>query len=271
MKRLMTTTALVLALGSTAFADGHSATFSESQFDTTVNLNASDILGARVYATEENVDPNVAITAEGTQGWDDIGEINEIVLTRDGAVQSVIVGVGGFLGLGEKDVAVDMTQLKIVSDGEAADEYFLVINANVVGIQDAPAYGMGEETSAMADDTAQTTAPTADTAPMLTAPTVERDGYSDVTVADLTAADLKGARVFGAGDEDVGEIGQLILTDDGQMDRAVIDIGGFLGLGEKPVAVSFDELQIMRSTDGNVRVYIDNTQEALEALPAYES
>jgi hypothetical protein len=265
MKRLMTTTALILALGSAAFADGHTAAFSGSQFDTTINLKASDIIGARVYATDKDIDASVAMTADDTVEWDDIGEINEIVLTRDGSVQSVIVGVGGFLGLGEKDVAIDMSQLKIVSDGAAADEYFLVINANAAGIADAPTYGVA------ADETNQSSDAMANTAPMLARPAVEREGYADVAVGDLTAEDLTGARVYGASDEDVGEIGALILTEDGKLERAVIDVGGFLGLGEKPVAVTFDELQIIRGSDGAVRVYIDSTQEALEALPTHDS
>lgn len=271
MKRLMTTTALILALGSTAYADGHTTAFSDQQFDTAMNLNASDILGARVYATENTFDPTVAVNADGTVAWDDIGEINEIVLTRDGTVQSVIVGVGGFLGLGEKDVAIDMTQLQIVSDGEAPDQYFLVINTNVAGIQDAPTYGLAGDATAMANEAENSSDAMADTAPVLAAPTVAREGYADVDIADLTAADLQGARVYGAGDEDVGEISTLVLTDDGKMDRAVIDVGGFLGMGEKSVAVTFEELQIIRSTEGDLRVYIDSTQEALEALPAYES
>lgn len=60
---------------------------------------------------------------------------------------------------------------------------------------------------------------------------------------------LTGARVYGSGDEDVGEIGELLLTDDGKLDRAVIDVGGFIGIGEKPVAVNLDELTIMQKGD----------------------
>ena len=37
-----------------------------------------------------------------------IGDVNDIVITADGTVESVIIGVGGFLGIGEKDVAVNL-------------------------------------------------------------------------------------------------------------------------------------------------------------------
>ena len=42
---------------------------------------------------------------------ENIGDVNDIVIGADGKIEAVVVGVGGFLGIGEKDVAVDFTQL----------------------------------------------------------------------------------------------------------------------------------------------------------------
>ncbi|WP_323036989.1 PRC-barrel domain-containing protein [Pararhodobacter sp.] len=258
MKRFMTTTAIALFLGTSAMAEGHMAMFSTAPFNAAINLNASDIIGARVYATEASLEGTTSVTADQATAWDDIGEINEIILTRDGTVQSVIVGVGGFLGIGEKDVAVNMGDLRFVSDGDDPEDYFLVINANAEGIMEAAAY----ERADMDHDNDQT---------RVMAPMIERDGYRTVVINDLTTEDLTGARVYGLGDEDVGEISQLLMTTDGTIDRAVIDVGGFLGMGERPVAVSFDELTIIRADDGgDLRVYIDSSEEALEAKPEYE-
>ncbi len=123
------------------------------------------------------------------------------------------------------------------------------------------------------DTQMETEAPmeTAADRPMMTPPAVEREGYATAMVEDLTAEDLTGARVYGPSDEDVGEISKLLITDDGKLDRAVIDVGGFLGMGERPVAVTLDELQIVRTEDGSdLRVYIDSSQEALEQQPEYE-
>jgi hypothetical protein len=254
----MTTTAIALALGTSAMAEGHTAMFSDVPFDAEINLNASDLLGARIYATESDIDGTMPVTSYEATEWDDIGEINEIILTRDGMAQSVIVGVGGFLGLGEKDVSVNMGDLKFVSDGDDADEYFVVISASKAGVEDATPYMR----TSMQDDID----------PMNTtmAPMVARDGYMATDVEDLTTENLTGARVYGAGDEDVGEVGKLLLTDDGKIDRAVIDVGGFLGLGETPVAVPMSDLTIIRSDNGDdIRVYIDSSQAALEAQSAY--
>ena len=47
---------------------------------------------------------------------DKIGDINEILLTPSGNVAGVVLGVGGFLGMGEHDVLVKMDQLKFVNE-----------------------------------------------------------------------------------------------------------------------------------------------------------
>ncbi|WP_299785102.1 PRC-barrel domain-containing protein [uncultured Marivita sp.] len=283
MKRFLATTATALVLGTAAYADGHTAAFADMTFDEAVNLNASELIGMRVYATEADISSETTIAADGETDWDDIGEINEIILTRDGTVQSVIVGVGGFIGVGERDVAVDMSQLKFVSEEGDSDDFFLVINASAAGVEEAPEYSRNrgaDDTMASDSETAMETDADAETGaamgttadrPMLTQPTVERDGYSVVAVDELTAEELTGARVYGPDDEDVGEIGELLMTNDGQIDRAVIDLGGFLGIGERHVAVTFDELQIVRADDGgDLRIYIDSTQEALEQQPEYD-
>ncbi len=47
-----------------------------------------------------------------------IGDIEAIHINRSGKVENVIVGVGGFLGVGERDVAIKWKDLKISADGE---------------------------------------------------------------------------------------------------------------------------------------------------------
>lgn len=45
-----------------------------------------------------------------------LGDINELVLDKDGKVNAVVIGVGGFLGMGEHDIAVTMDKLKFVEE-----------------------------------------------------------------------------------------------------------------------------------------------------------
>ena len=47
-----------------------------------------------------------------------IGEIKSIYLTKDGKVDSVMVSVGGFLGVGDREVRIAWSDLKIADNGE---------------------------------------------------------------------------------------------------------------------------------------------------------
>jgi hypothetical protein len=105
----------------------------------------------------------------------------------------------------------------------------------------------------------------------LVRPEINREGYKAAEVAELTADKLEGARVYGPKDEDVGEVNRIILDNNGQVQRIVLDVGGFLGLGERQIAVTPDELNIVRTADGSeFRVYIDADQATLKAQPEYK-
>lgn len=45
-----------------------------------------------------------------------LGDVNELILDKDGKVSAVVIGVGGFLGMGEHDIAVSMDKLKFKED-----------------------------------------------------------------------------------------------------------------------------------------------------------
>ncbi|WP_204350114.1 PRC-barrel domain-containing protein, partial [Serratia marcescens] len=50
------------------------------------------------------------------ENHDNVGDVDNIVLSNDGRVQQVVVGVGGFLGIGEKAVAVDWADINWMRD-----------------------------------------------------------------------------------------------------------------------------------------------------------
>ena len=95
-----------------------------AQFGTTVPTDAVSIstyYNEDVYDTQDNK----------------IGDVNDILLDKDGRVSTVIIGVGGFLGVGEKDVAVPFNALKVA---EKAGDRYLVINATKEALEKAPGY-----------------------------------------------------------------------------------------------------------------------------------
>ncbi|MDX1401353.1 MAG: PRC-barrel domain-containing protein, partial [Kiloniellales bacterium] len=111
----------------------------------------------------------------------------------------------------------------------------------------------------------------ANTGRKLTRPTVKRDGYSEVKAKDVATDKLKGATVYGTNNEEVGEVDRLLMNEDDRLDGVVVDVGGFLGLGERPVAFDVEELQILRKDDGDeVVVIVNATKSALEDKPKYQ-
>ena len=56
-----------------------------------------------------------------------IGKINELILSKDGKVAAVVVGVGGFLGMGEREVAMNFEALRLAQDGNG--KFLVVFNA----------------------------------------------------------------------------------------------------------------------------------------------
>ena len=70
----------------------------------TTGWRASKLVGVNVYNNDN----------------EKIGDISEILLDTSGKVSGVIIGVGGFLGLGQHDVLVQMDQLKFVNEPRSA-------------------------------------------------------------------------------------------------------------------------------------------------------
>ena len=62
---------------------------------------------------------------------------------------------------------------------------------------------------------------------------------------ELTGDVLKNAAIYGADDHKVGTVSHIHGA--GPASRVVIDVGGFLGIGAKPVAVPIASLDFMRS------------------------
>jgi sporulation protein YlmC with PRC-barrel domain len=273
MKKLMLSSALLAVLAVPAIAQDN---LFRSEM-TAGSVRASDLIGTRIYASEATID---ADEYSGVQeGWNDIGEINDVVVSRDGKVDSVLVDIGGFLGAGERQVAVDMTALRFVSDAataDAPDDWFLVMTADLATLEAAPSLSMTTDPAMTTTEAPAATATTADpetatAADGTASEPMMRDGYTTAAAAEITADTLKGTTVYDANDAVVGEVGELVLADDGQIKEVIVDVGGFLGMGEKPVALALNQVEILRQTDGSeLRVYVSMTKEELEAMPDYK-
>jgi PRC-barrel domain len=289
VKNLLLTTALAAGFALPAIAQDAPA----SPFQTEAmgpSVSASDVIGARIYVSEAALD---ADAYNGVQeGWNDIGEVNDIILGRDGTVDAVLVDIGGFLGMGERQVAVDMSALKIVQDDATdADDWFLVMQADRATLDAAPEYAIPgadmqteaapadkdgmENIPAVNEALGDTTepAPTADGTAVAEAPAAGTmalpEGYTALGRDTLTAELLTGADVRDLEDKSIAEVQDLVLTAEGQVTDVVLDVGGFIGIGARTVAIPMDRLTVAQADGGAVRIWVDMTKEELEALPEH--
>jgi hypothetical protein len=260
MKRILATTAIVMLMAGGAYSAQMGNYTAQPQ-----DVEASDFIGSRIYAT--NTMPTTDAVAVGAEkDWDDVGEINDVILGRDGQIKAVILGVGGFLGIGEKSVAIPMQDVKFVKNGDGAGDFFLVVNANKDVLTSAPAYVAIDARA----DMQQAAADAAKTANDAFAGAATTMGMTDANRTPLVRPQVT-RDGYKAADENVGKINRLVLNANGQVERVVLDVGGFLGIGQRQIAVTMDELNIVRTDDGKeFRVFIDANQDNLKAQPEYK-
>ena len=65
----------------------------------------------------------------------------------------------------------------------------------------------------------------------------------------------------------IGSISDLLVDKNGRVMAAIIGVGGFLGIGAKDVAISFDSLQVTQDKDGNPQARLGLTKKELEGAP----
>lgn len=382
MKRILMTTAIAAlaaspVLAASETADENAAKASESASmsqDTTgananadvvsdmqgMQISASDLIGKPVYIRgEDTADAEIGDEAsEPADDWERVGEIGDVIISKDGKIDSVTLDAGGFLGINEKHISASMDEMKFVADSsEQSDEndgdsYFVVFTGDKTALedreeldqtavreagssffnddgneqmasddvedaagedtangestdlsaeqmaendaaeteQDAEAMAEGETADAEAadmtdDQMAETDAENAEsgetdlTAQQMSDGESATDANQETAQLDsdargqLTAEELEGVSVYGAEDDRLGEISNLVLTDDGKISEVIVDVGGFLGLGEKPVALPFEDLELRRSDDsmtGGLRATTGYSSEDLEGMDSWE-
>jgi sporulation protein YlmC with PRC-barrel domain len=96
-------------------------------------------------------------------------------------------------------------------------------------------------------------------------------GYTPVDTDNL-ASELIDQTVYssaGENAEEIGNVSDMVFNAQGQITAVVIGVGGFLGIGEKNVAVPFDMLEFVIAADNSERWVLPTTTEALQGAPDF--
>lgn len=87
----------------------------------------------------------------------------------------------------------------------------------------------------------------------------------------LLASNIIGMAVYNASDEKLGDISDILTTEDGDISGVVLGVGGFLGIGTKKVGVSYESLDFATDANGNEIVRLNATREEFEAAPEFKT
>jgi len=240
---------------------------------------------------------------------EDVGEIQDVIIDRNGKVKEVIVDVGGFLGIGQKSVAISMDDLEFTRRGEARylgsredlenrPEIAYDSNRYRYGMRHPGMYGpyhypyergyrapyfdprydyprgyyerdrymrdMGPgeyENRYFRDRYAYRGDRDRDRYDRYG----DREGYrlsgNEVSLDSIVGADVRNRK-----GDDLGEINDLVIDPRGRVSKVVVGVGGFLGIGEKDVAVPFHELEYV----GPYYVMYRGTEEDLKQMPSFD-
>lgn len=93
---------------------------------------------------------------------------------------------------------------------------------------------------------------------------MDHANHPRLNLSEINEQTLAGATIYGPGDEKIGTVSHMHGNQE-----VVIDVGGFLGIGSKPVAVNVSQLDFMRDETGHVHAVTGWTKDQLKAMPAH--
>lgn len=160
-----------------------------------------------------------------------IGDINDLLIDKDGNVASTIVGVGGFLGAGERHAAMSFSSLQITRDADGKP--LVRVNVTKDQLKSMPEWKWQPAST------------------------------------EWRVKNLIGVKVSNSSEEIIGDINDLLIKKDGKVAAVVIGVGGYLGFNERNAAISFSSLKLTRDANNNPVVHVNVTKDQLKAAPEW--
>ena len=91
-----------------------------------------------------------------------------------------------------------------------------------------------------------------------------------MTSGQISASALLDKAVMNEANESIGDVNDVLINSDGKIASVIVGVGGFLGMGEKNVALKFADLKFAKDNDNDLVVTTNMTKDTLQAAPAYD-
>jgi hypothetical protein len=91
------------------------------------------------------------------------------------------------------------------------------------------------------------------------------------TANDWRGSDLIGSSIYGPDNKSIGDVNDVLIAGGGEVKAVVVGVGGFLGVGEKNVALPFDALNITRKANLSAidKITVSYTKDELKNAPKF--
>ena len=215
-------------------------------------------------------------TVKNAQG-EELGEVDDLIMSRNGKVKKVILSVGGFLGIGDRLVAVPFKSLQISEKGDIGYnvtkqqlEVYPIFSYRNEGLYEyyyAPHPPYGE--LRLRSGGRYYPLPPPYGRPYAPFPRGKYRGeYGpwewEYFPERIRLSAVLNREVLNDKGEGVGEVDDLIINRSGKVEQIILSVGGFLGIDEKLVAMPFKPLKI---TD--IGIVYNVTMQELKNLPGF--
>ncbi|MFL5003131.1 MAG: PRC-barrel domain-containing protein [Xanthobacteraceae bacterium] len=138
-------------------------------------------------------------------------------------------------------------------------------HCRIIGSAAVAAVLLGGAGGSAGDDTPRTRRATTGTAE-----TVRAGGDIAATVLDQQDVQgILGRQVLSSAGQDMGRVIDIVVDRSGQVRAAVIDFGGFLGVGNRKVAIDWNALHFAPTGSKYDRITLNLTREQVSAAPEY--
>jgi sporulation protein YlmC with PRC-barrel domain len=191
---------------------------------------------------------------------EEVGEVDDLIVNRNGKIKQVVLSVGSFLGDGERMVAIPFRSLQITERGN------IIYRVTKEQLEKYPKFNYREETST------EYYYPPSPSYRLPSNPLQEKTKakYSpwewEYFPERLRASAILNRTAWNIKGEELGDIDDLLINREGKVEEIILAVGGFkfLGVGERLVAIPFRPL---KATD--LGLIYNMTMEQLNNLPEF--
>jgi sporulation protein YlmC with PRC-barrel domain len=195
-------------------------------------------------------------TVKNRQG-EELGEVDDLIMSRNGKIKKVILSVGGFLGIGDRLVAVPFRSLQISEKGD------IVYNVTKQQLENHPVFNYGKEglyeyyyappppygqLGFRPPRGYRWHPPYGEPYGPFPPPGRYRGEYGpwewEYFPERLRISAILNRIALNDKGEEVGEIDDLIIDREGRVGEIILSVGGFQGIDEKLVALPFKPLKV---------------------------